>query len=433
MTATKRCITTSASQYKLAFTVSMGGMLEVYDFLIYGLMATYIAENFFPSQEPPMALLNTFATFAVGYLTRPLGGLFFGHFGDRNGRKQTFILSIFMMAVSTALIGCLPNRETIGLAAPIFLVILRLLQGFSLGGEIPGAITYMSESAPERRGLIIGILFTAIMSGIALGTFVLGIIETYLDDTAMSSWGWRVPFWVGGSLGVISYHIRKHFTESGLFEALILTRCQASIPIIQLFKKHSRGVLCGLAITALCGSAATVYGIYLPSYLSSTLHFSKEAVAWHTTLAFLMVAPVCMLCGLLTDSVNHKLILGLFAIAIALGCWPAFQYFASASAKLKNIMLLCAIFTALPGGLLPLLVNFFPTEVRYTGIATCYNLGFAVFGGFAPFFTTALAGHVDDHLGPAIYLFTVALASLIALLFTWPNEQLSSNISNLNP
>ena len=430
MTAIKRCITTSASQYKLAFTVSVGGMLEIYDFLIYGLMASYIAENFFPSQDQTTALLSTFATFSVGYLTRPLGGLIFGHFGDRNGRKQMFTLSIFMMAISTALIGCLPDRETIGLAAPIALVILRLLQGFSLGGEIPGAITYMSESAPERRGLIIGILFTAIMLGIALGTFIHGLMETYLSDTAMSAWGWRVPFWVGGSLGIISYHVRKHFTESGLFEALVLTRSLASIPIFWLFKKHARGVVCGLAVTSLCGASATVYGIYLPSYLSSILHFSREAVAWNTTPAFLMIAPVCMLCGMLTDSISHKLILGLFATAIALGSWPAFQYFDSVNAELKNIMLICAIFTALPGGLLPLLINYFPTEVRYTGIATCYNIGFALFGGFAPFSATALVGYAK--LNPAIYTSTIALASLTTLLFTWPSEPLTTDVEDTN-
>ena len=424
----KRCITASSSQYKLASSVSLGGMLEIYDFLIYGLMASYIAENFFPAEDHITSLLSTFATFAIGYLTRPLGGIVFGHFGDRYGRKKTFTFSIFLMAVTTALMGCLPGWNSIGAAAPIILITLRLLQGFSLGGEIPGAITYLSESTPERRGLVIGILFLAIMIGISLGTFVHGMLEMHLSPDDMKEWGWRVPFWVGGSLGIISYHIRKHFSESGLFEALDQTKAQASIPIVLLFKQHTRGVICGFMTIGLCGATVTIYSIYMPSYLASLLGFSREAVAWHTTLAFLMLSPLCLVFGMLSDLINHKLILGVMAVVIATVSWPAFQYFSSPAAELNKIMLICGLLAATASGALPpLLISFFPTEVRYTGIATCYNIGFAIFGGIAPFTSTLLAKYSNNTSGPAIYLSLIAVISLIALFIPWPKVQLTTD------
>lgn len=422
----KRCITASSGQYKLAFSVSLGGMLEIYDFLIYGLMASYIAENFFPSEDHFTSLLSTFATFAIGYLTRPLGGIVFGHFGDRYGRKKTFTFSIFLMALSTTLMGCLPGWNSIGAAAPTMLIALRLLQGFSLGGEIPGAITYLSESTPERQGLVIGILFLAIMIGVSFGTFVHGMLEMHLDSETMKEWGWRVPFWVGGSLGIISYHIRRKFSESGLFEALNHAKAQASIPIVLLFKEHTRGVICGLMTIALCGATVTIYSIYMPSYLSSLLNFPREDVAWHTTLAFLMLSPLCLLCGMLSDLINHKLILGIMAIVIAVISWPAFQYFSSPAAQLNKIMLICGLLAATASGSLPpLLISFFPTEVRYTGIATCYNAGFAIFGGIAPFVSTLLAKYSDNASGPAIYLSIVALISLAVLFIPWPEIPLA--------
>ncbi len=424
-TIPKRCISASSSQYKLASSVSLGGMLEIYDFLIYGLMASYIADIFFPAETHIASLLSTFATFAIGYLTRPLGGIIFGHFGDRYGRKKTFTFSIFLMAVTTTLMGCLPGWNSIGAAAPITLILLRLLQGFSLGGEIPGAITYLSESTPERRGLVIGILFLANMIGVSFGTFIHGILEMHLSAEDMREWGWRVPFWVGGALGVISYHIRKHFSESGLFEALNQSKAQTSIPIALLFKQHIRGVICGFMTIGLCGAAVTIYGIYMPSYLSSLLNFPKEAVAWHTTLAFLMLSPLCLIFGMLSDLINHKLILGVMAVIIATLSWPAFKYFSSPAAELNKIMLICGLMAATASGALPpLLISFFPTEVRYTGIATCYNIGFAIFGGIAPFTSTLLAKYSDNSSGPAIYLSIIAVISLIALFIPWPNVQL---------
>ena len=422
----RRCITTSADRYKLALAISMGGMLELYDFLIYGLMASYIAENYFPTGDTFSALLGTFATFAVGYLTRPLGGIAFGHMGDRYGRKTTFTLTMFLMATSTALMGCLPTYASIGVMAPVLLVILRLIQGFSLGGEVPGAITYLSESVPERRGLVVGILFMSLMVGIAFGTFVHGILTLYLDKTAMTEWGWRVPFWLGGSLGIVSYQVRKRFRESGFFQALDQVKQRTSQPFLILLKKHPRGLISGLLIMALCGATVTTYGVYMPSYLSTLLGFPRNEIAWHTVLAFLVLSPVCALGGLLTDYINRKWLFFFTAVGVVTLSWPAFQYFISDTAHLKLVMLFCALFAGISTGLLPpLLVNCFPTEIRYTGVATSYNVSFTLFGGMAPLISTLLVKESEQMAGPAIYVIMIACLSLVALIMRWPNQQLS--------
>lgn len=419
-----RCITAPSEQYQLAFAVSMGGMLELYDFLIYALMASYIADNFFPAADHISSLLGTFATFAVGYLTRPLGGLVFGHLGDRLGRKKTFTLTIFIMAVTTALMGCLPTYETIGVAAPALLVLLRLCQGFSLGGELPGAITYLSECAPQRKGLMVGILFLALMVGISLGTFVHGVLTLTLGADVMHDWGWRIPFWIGGALGVLSYQIRRRFNESGLFLALNQARQRASIPLFVLLKTHRRGLFCALLMMALCGATVTVFGVYMPSYLSSLLGFPRSEVAWHTAVAFLTLSPLSLLAGLLTDLMNRKwLMLGL-ALVVILGTFPAFQYFISEDPQLRKVIMICGLFAAVASGLLPpLIVDLFPTEVRYTGIATAYNFGFAIFGGLAPFISTLAVQHFETSCGPAYYIIAVAVMSLLALVFTWPSYE----------
>ncbi len=419
----RRCITTSSEQYKLAFAVSMGGMLELYDFLIYALMAGYIAEHFFPAGDKVSSLLGTFATFAVGYLTRPIGGLVFGHYGDRYGRKKTFIFSIFLMAISTVMMGLLPGFSSIGLFAPVCLVCLRLVQGFSLGGEVPGAITYLSESSPERQGLVVGILFLALMIGISLGTFVHGFLTLYLDPKVMMDWGWRIPFWLGGVLGFLSYLIRRRFSESGYFMALDQVRQRTRVPLKILFRDHLPALFCALLVMALCGATITVYGIYMPSYLSALLGFPKDEVAWHSALAFFVLAPVPVLAGLCCDLFNRKLLLAILALLVAVLAWPTFQYFVSEQAQLRKILVICSLYTGIASGLLPpLLVNLFPTEVRYTGIATAYNTGVALFGGMAPLLSTYMVDLTGLAEGPAIYMIVIALLSLCSLMLPWPYQ-----------
>ena len=411
----------SKEQYRLAFAISMGGMLEFYDFMVYAMMASYIAENFFPSADAVTSLLETFATFAVGYLSRPLGGLFFGHLGDKYGRKNTFTLTISIMALTTALIGCLPTYDSVGVLAPVLLVTLRLFQGFSLGGELPGAMTYVSESSPGHSGLILGILFMSFQLGLSLGTFFHGLLSVFLSSEMMSLWGWRVPFWVGGLIGGLSYYIRRRFHESGLFLALDLVKQHQTTPLSTLLRNHRNGFFCGFGITAVLGSSATVLSIYMPGYLSDLYGFGREEVAWHTSLAFVMSAPLCVLMGRISDHFSHKWLLFLSILLIITVSLPFYHYIASGHAGLGKIMMVSGLLSAVITGLLPpMLVRLFPTEIRYTGVAAVYNLGFTLFGGLAPLITILLIKPFGVANAPAFYLTMVSVFALLVYCIPWP-------------
>ena len=409
-------------QFRLACAVSLGGMLELYDFLIYAMMASYIADSFFPSGDQTTSMLGTFATFAVGYLSRPLGGFFFGHLGDRYGRKKTFTLTIGVMGATTVLIGCIPAYSSIGILAPALLVLLRLLQGFSLGGEVPGAITYLSESSSQRSGLLLSILFMSLMLGVSFATFVHGLLTLFLPPESMAEWGWRIAFWIGGLLGGLSFYIRRRFDESGLFKALDKIRQRKLVPLRELLNNHLRGFICGLGIVAVFGSIVTLLGVYMPSYLSSLHGFSRADVAWHSSLAYIMLAPACLPLGLISDRYSHKLVLFVCILVVIVVSLPYFSYINTESAELSKIMLVSACLSALVSGLLPaMLVRLFPTEIRYTGVASTYNIGIALFGGLAPVSATFLIRYSDVSMGPALYLIMICLFALLILFIRWPD------------
>ncbi len=242
-------------------------------------MARYLSDLFFPSHYPYTSLLTTFASFSVGYLARPLGGVIFGHFGDRFGRKPTFVITVLMMALSTALIGCLPTYDQIGLAAPLLLTLLRVFQGFSIGGEIPGAMTYLSETVDQRPGLVMGLLFLALVNGVVFGSLVEAFMLWWLTPAQMSDWGWRVPFWLGGTLGICSYVVRKRFNESRLFLELGERKEQARVPLAQLFSKHKLSILCGTLLIIPVAVSMPLLFLFTPGYLTKLLAYDASQVA----------------------------------------------------------------------------------------------------------------------------------------------------------
>jgi len=227
------------SQRKIVLLTAIGGALEFYDFTIYALFAPYISQNFFASTNPMIGLLNTFAVFALGYLARPLGGIVFGHMGDKRGRKSAFSVAVFMMAIATLFMGCLPTYDSIGIAAPILLIILRLMQGFSVGGEIPGAALFTIEHvATDKRGFSIGLVFMCITLGNTLGALV-GLLLTHcLTTTQMDLWGWRIPFILGFGLGMVSYIIRKKMAETPVFIHMMKENQLHQKPLVKLFTSY---------------------------------------------------------------------------------------------------------------------------------------------------------------------------------------------------
>ncbi|MGY0217238.1 MFS transporter [Endozoicomonadaceae bacterium StTr2] len=421
----------STSVRKLVAVTSLGGFLELYDFSIYAIMANHIASHFFPADDPSISLLLTFATFTVGYFGRPLGGLIFGHLGDRYGRKKTFATTVLLMALSTALIGILPDYSQIGLLAPVLLIVLRIVQGFSLGGELPGAITYISEARPEKRGFYCGVLYMALLNALALCCIIQWLLSSVLGQQMMHDWGWRIPFLFGGCLGFVSYQIRRQCHESGLYQLLEQTKQRESIPARTVLVKYPRELIFGIIMVAFCGSAVIFYGQYMQGFIVRNVGFEPGHFAGILALAYMLSSPVCLI-GKLVDGRYRRPLFILLGLLVLIGS-PLFLHWLMSGAASQvpaafGIAMSCALVT---GTIPAMLADLFPTSVRYSGVALAYNLGFSFFGGTAPLIATSLIEVTGDYRSPALYLMATSMVALLFALFSFrsgifsPSRQLA--------
>lgn len=268
------------NEQKIIFLASLGGALEFYDFVIYVIFAPLLSQIFFPEADKLASLMSVYAVFAIGYLVRPLGGVVFSHFGDKYGRKKTFIFSVFLMAVPTLLIGLLPTYQHIGIYASILLILLRLLQGLSIGGEIPGAITFTCEHVnPRSRGLACGVIFCFLNLGIFLGAIISLILTSLLSKEQLVTFGWRIPFIFGGLLGGFSFYIRKQMTESPLFIAFKNQAESTQVPFIKAITHYWPNILQGVGLTCLGAVVINLLFLYMPTYLSTFLLYSNPSSA----------------------------------------------------------------------------------------------------------------------------------------------------------
>lgn len=404
-------------QQRLLVLSSLGGVLEYYDFIIYALLASYISKAFFPSSNATSSLMITFATFSIGYLVRPIGGVLFGHFGDKLGRKTTFTISILIMAVSTFFIALVPTYASIGIAAPIIVTILRVFQGLSVGGEIPGAIAYVSESAPHRKGTACGIIFCFLINGIVLGSLVQAIITSLISTDQMQIWGWRIPFILGGIFGFISYLLRRELEESVLFRGI--QDKVVSFPLGKVFQQKLANVISATFIVGLGASIISALFLFIPAYFNTILHFKPTtAYIWQYTAAMFICAVLCIISGIIADKLNLKAWLLILAIMTILLAYPAFHFYSLRMNFYLVGLLIAALLTGLIWGIIPsLLSELFPTEIRYTGIAVSYNLGFAIFGGLTPLISTFIIYKTSSVTSPATYLIATSVLAIVALLF----------------
>ena len=398
------------STQKLVFYSSLGGLLEFYDFVIYALLASYISQHFFSSGNTTISLLATFSTFALGYLVRPLGGVIFGHLGDKYGRKKPFVLSVFIMASSTFLMGCIPTEQTIGLLAPIILILLRMTQGLSLGGEIPGSITYISELSEKRRGLYTAILFCGITPGVLLGTLVIGILLHFITNEQMMAWGWRIPFLLGGVLGIVNYFLRKRFQELPLFQEL--KNQLHKIPALVVIKYHIKNLLAATFLTANAAICIVLLFLFIPTYLDKFLHFPVREVSWYASLFLFISILLYPGFGFIADKTDKTKWLAALSILSITMAFPIFYSYMHKQLLFPFAM--SALLMALCWGFIPgILADLFPVKVRYSGIGISYNLALAIFGGLAPAMATLLIHLSHNLIYPAFILLSSGILSLI--------------------
>jgi MFS transporter, MHS family, proline/betaine transporter len=393
--------------------------MEWYDFALYGFFAPVIAKQFFPSEDPLASLVSTFGIFAAGYLMRPVGGFVLGRLGDRMGRKRVLLLSVYLMAVPTALIGLLPTHAQIGVTASVLLMILRLIQGFSVGGEFTGSIAFLAEHAPpEKRGLFSSFTTGAAVTGILLGSAVGALMTGLLDSDTLNLWGWRVPFLAGVVLAFIGGYLRRTLDDSESFKRVKAEGETLESPLREVLTKHRASTLKLLAAMWVFAGSFYMIFIYLTTYLSTETHILLSMALRLNTVAMVLLLVLIPVMGALSDRLGRKPLLVGSSVGLALLGYPLFLALQKGSSGLDLMALAAfAILTATLQGAMPaMLAELFPTRVRMTAVSTAYNLGQALFGGTAPLICTYLIKTTGSPMAPAGYLVLISAVGAIAFM-----------------
>jgi MHS family proline/betaine transporter-like MFS transporter len=398
---------------------AIGNMTEWFDYGVYAYTAVYIGEAFFPSEDKTASTLGSLLVFAVSFLIRPLGGMFWGPIGDRLGRRRVLATTILMMAAATFGVGILPGYSSIGILAPIALIVLRMIQGFSTGGEYGGAATFMAEYAPNRkRGRFGSFLEFGTLAGFTLGATLVLVTELAVGAEAMAAWAWRLPFLVAAPLGLIGLYLRSRLDETPVFR-----EAAAEGQIDEKAKTHLRDLfkywkplvqLMGLVVTLNIANYTLL--AYMPTYLESEIGLSSRSSLLLIIIGQTAMMLVIPFSGALSDRVGRKSMwwfsmIGLFVLAIPLFAWMGTGFgpaiFAFAVLGLLYVPQLSTISAMFPA--------MFPTHVRYAGFAIAYNVSTSLFGGTAPAVNQALINATGDKLVPAYYLMFACVIGAVAL------------------
>jgi metabolite-proton symporter len=399
----------------------IGTSLEWYDFFIYGTAAALVFNKiFFPSFEPLVGTLLAFATYAVGFIARPVGGVIFGHYGDRLGRKRILVVTLLLMGVATFAIGLLPTHATIGVWAPILLVALRFIQGLGLGGEWGGAVLMTLESGhPRRRGLNASWPQVGVPIGLLLANGVLSLMGAVTSESTFLSWGWRVPFLLSGLLVLVGLWIRMSIAESPLFQEVVKQDTKAKAPIVDVLRRYPRRVL--LAIGARVGVDVAFYTfvLFITTYITTYLKLPKSYALNAVLIAAAVQVILIPVFGGLSDKLGRRPVYLFGAIGAAI--W-VFVFFALLDTRSFPLILLAAVVAlvfhaAMYGPQAAFIAEMFPTKVRYTGASMGYQLA-GIFGGaLAPIISVALLDRYDTSLVVSLYVVAVlALTTTCVLL-----------------
>jgi MFS family permease len=409
--------------WKVITASSAGTMIEWYDFYIFGSLAAIISTQFYPEGNATVNFLKTLATFAVGFAVRPFGALVFGRIGDIVGRKFAFLVTLLIMGGSTAAIGFLPSYHTIGIAAPIILVILRLLQGLALGGEYGGAAVYVAEHAPDgKRGYYTSFIQTTATLGLFVSLIVILVVRGIVGEEAFKQWGWRIPFLLSVVLVAMSYYVRVRLKESPLFTKLKDTGQSSTSPI-----KDSFGNIAGWKIFLLvlfgatAGQAVVWYTgqFYALFFLQTVLKVPLGTAYKIVAVALLIGAPLFVVFGSLSDRIGRKKIMMAGNLLAALSYYPIYQAMKAYSSPVNVVMLTLLVLiqvvfvTMVYGPIAAFLVETFPARIRYTSLSLPYHFGNGWFGGFLPLISTALVARTGNIYAGLVYPIAVALLTFV--------------------
>ena len=404
---------------KAAVASFIGNFVEWFDYASYGYLATIIAVVFFPKADPTTGLLAAFAVFAISFIIRPIGGLVWGHYGDKIGRRSALSLSILIMSGSTFLIALLPTYEQVGLWAPALLLLVRLVQGFSASGEYAGASAFMAEYAPDnKRGFYTSVVPASTAAGLLFGSLIVALMHAVLTTEQLHSWGWRLPFLLAAPFGLIGRYIRLKLQDTPKFQQMESTQHVAKAPIRELLTNHKRAVIIAFGVTCLNAVAFYIILSYMPTYLSTEMGVSETQAFISTTISLATYIVLIFLMGTLSDRFGRKTMLVAASLLFIVATVPLFQALGTAGfVGIVGIQILFGILLTMNDGTLPcFLSEIFPTNVRYSGFAFTFNSANAIFGGTAPFIATWLISMTGNKLAPAWMLVAAAAVALIAML-----------------
>lgn len=407
-----------ALRRRAILSCAIGNFFELFDFVLYGFFAVPISQAFFPPGNEALALINTFITFGVGFLFRPLGAVVLGRYGDRHGRRAALVVTIGLMAAATGFTGLIPTYGQIGLLAPFLLLICRCGQGFSTGGEWGGAAAFLVEYAePGRRGLTGSWQQFSTQIGATSAVLSAYLLAHHLAPDAFNAWGWRLPFVFGFVLGPIGYYLRTRVAETPAFERNAEKAAISRAPLTEALSTHGRKIVQAFGLSIIGIVANYVMIVYMPTYAIRTLHISADRALLSTTLANLTVAVLTPFMGALSDRVGRRPMIGTCGVLYLVLGYPLYLLLGSGTFEMLLIVqLIVAVVQSLYTGTIPvILAEMFPTRVRYTALSVSYGFSVAIFGGFAPFAATWLIASTGNPLSPAYLVMAAGAASAISI------------------
>ncbi|MHC5305758.1 glycine betaine/L-proline transporter ProP [Bartonella sp. LJL80] len=401
---------------KVISASGLGNAVEWFDFSVYGFLAVIIGRTFFAAAPPSVQLIASLATFSIPFLFRPLGGAVFGYFGDKYGRKNILSFTIIMMSVSTFFIGVIPSYETIGILAPILLLLAKIVQGLSVGGEYSGAVVFVSEYSPDRkRGFMASWLDFGSIAGFLAGAMVVSLISMGIGEEAMNDWGWRIPFLISLPLGMIGLYLRKSLDESPTYEAQSESEEDTSSSVGEIIRANLSGIVISCFLVIATNTTYYMLLTYMPNYLSVNLGYSYD----HGVLIIIVVMAFMLLLqplvGFMSDKIGRKPFLFFGSVALLVLALPSFWMIMHHNVLLigLGIAILAIILCCFTGVMASILPALFPTEVRFRTLAICFNIAVLI-AGLTPPVAAWLVESTGSLYMPAYYLMVVAVFGFIA-------------------
>ena len=397
----------------------IGNVVEWYDFAVYGYMAGILSTLFFPSEDSVASLIATYGVFAAGFIMRPIGSGVFGWLGDTIGRSRTMFISVTLMVIPTFLLGCLPTYQQVGIAAPVLLVVIRLVQGLSVGGEFSSSVTYLVETAePGRRGLSGSWANTGSIFGMMMGAGVSALVTSTMSADSLNEWGWRLPFLFGGIIGTVSILMRRHLPRSRHFQRHHDERADTS-PLLEAFTTNRREMILAIIFASAYGVLFYLPLVYLPEWLHSETGMDLDRALQINTAATALLLLLIPVSGWIGDHLLRRTrFIALTMLLLALTGWPLYQWLETGGlAAAMVVQTILIVFIAVPLGSAPaMFVELFPARDRLSGYSVAYNLGLGVIGGTTPMLSTWLIHRSGHATAPALYLVFMAGIAFIALL-----------------